>query len=465
MWEERLKTVGDQILRFAQRLGVEEAEAYAVSNRVLTIRLVNNAVFEAKGVHDIGVGVRVIQNGGLGFSSTADLSVRALENKVEAALATSKARKLPFKYRLPPPAKAPEVPGLYDKRLAKLPSDEAVELAYRMVEQSLAYSPKIADNAGVLNLVEYHVVVMNSHGVDADTRGTFFEASLTATAKDGAQSSEGFDSTAGRSMDELRPGEVGRRAAEIAVSGLGAQPLTEGTYTVILDPQPASDLNSYTSMLVSPMVAKLYYPLFLDKLGRKVASDQLTILDDPLMPGGIGSSPIDDEGCPSKQVTIIEDGVLKSFVYDTFYGAMEGRETTGSALRVSYAVGVSSFPGKSYNSEPIPVPRNPYIKPGDWRREEIIEETGDGLLSRFFHYTRITHPTRGDFTSVLRMGLYQIKNGEVVASLRKARIIDNLFNLLANVDAVSDRLVVAGSWGSYTHTPVVRTKAHVVPVG
>ena len=220
----------------------------------------------------------------------------------------------------------------------------------------------------------------------------------------------------------------------------------------------------YIAYLTSPMLARLYFPLFLDRRGKQVGSKQLTLIDNPLMAGGVGSSPVDEEGTASKKITIIEKGVLNNFVYDSFSGAMEKKHTTSSGVRASFAAGISAFPGKNYNTEPIPIPRNPYIEPGNWKRDEIIEDTKDGLLAQRFHYTRLTNPTRGDFTSVLRMGLYRIEKGEVVGAIQKSRLFDNLLNILKNVNAVSDKLVVAGSWGGYTHTPVIITEAHLAPV-
>lgn len=459
--------IGERILKIAEQQKADEAEAYLVSNRVLTVRLVNNSVFEAKGVHDIGVGIRVLRNGGLGFSSTADFTSKSLKKAVKAALDASKTRKLPLKYSFPSPAQPPKVSGVYDTKLAKLPSEEAVDLAYQMVEESLAYNRKVTDNAGVFNLVVYHTSIMNSHGIKAENHGTFFETSLTTTAKQGAKSSEGAEATAGRSLKELKPREIGRKAAEMAVSGLKAQKLEEGTYQIICDPAPAVTINLYVSILSSPMIAKLYYPLFLNRLGEKLGSEELTVVDDPLMPNGVGAEPIDEEGSPSQKITIMEKGVLKNFVYDTFHGALEKKATTASGARSPFffaPVGVSTFPGKNYNNEPIPAPRNPYIVPRDWKREEIIEDTKNGLLIKRFHYTRLTNPTRGDFTSVLRMGLYSVKEGEVKSALKKSRLIDNLLSILKNVDAVSDTLTVAGSWGGYAHTPIIRTKAYVAPV-
>ena len=460
----KLREAGETVLKIAEKKGLEEAEAYLVSNKVLTIRLVNNAVFESKGVHDIGVGLRVIKGNMLGFSSTADLSKKSLQKLVDAATSASKARKLPFKYSFPKPGKIPKVTGVYSKKLAELQPEKAVERAYEMVEASMGYSKRVKDNAGVLNIVSYETLVLNTHGVKAKNVGTFFEASLNATAKYRGKVSEGSEATTGRSIKELKPKEIGEKAAEMAVSGLKTQKLKEGIYTMLLDYEPTQEITSYAAMLVSPMIARLYYPLFLNKIGKKVASSQVTLIDDPLMHNGVGSAPIDDEGTPSKKRVIINRGVLKGFVYDSFYAAMEKKKTTGNAVRVSFAVGVSAFPGKNYNGEPIPLPRNPYIKPGKWKREEILEDTKRGLLVRRFHYTRLTNPTRGDFTSILRMGLYIVKNGEVTGAVRKSRLLDNLLKILQNVDAVSDKLVVAGSWGDYAHTPMIRTKAHVTPI-
>lgn len=459
-----LKEAGKTILKIAEKKGHDEAEAYLVSNKVLTIRLVNNAVFESKGVHDIGVGLRIIRGNMLGFSSTAGLTRKSLNKLVDAVASTAKARKLPFKYSFPKPRKIPKVTGIYDRKLDELPSEKAVELAYNMIESSIAHNKKIMDNAGVLNIVSYESLVLNSHGVSAENKGTFFEASLSATAKQGKNVSEGSEATAGRNLEELKSKNMGKKAAEMAVTGLKSQKLKEDTYDVIFDYQPTQGVISYLSYMVSPMIAKLYFPLFLDKINKKVASSQLTMIDDPLMAKGVGSAPVDDEGTPSEKQIIINEGILKKFVYDSFYGTIDKKKTTGNAIRESFAVGVSSFPGKNYNGEPIPFPRNPYIKPGKWKRNEILEDTKKGLLIRRFHYTRMTNPTRGDFTSVLRMGLYTVKNGEVTGTLKKSRLLDNLLNVLKNVNAVSDKLIVAGSWGDYTHTPVIRTKAHITPI-
>lgn len=452
-----------RILDIMTKFKADEAEAYVVSNRLFTVRLVNNVVFEAKGVLDIGVGLRVIKNRGLGFSSTSDVSDKGIESATKTAIESAKRRKLPFKYSFPEPTKPSKVERIYDNKVARLPEDEAVHLAYSMVETALDYDKRIKDNSGVLNLVEYHVTTLNSHGVDAVDKGTLIEASLTSTAESNGIAVEGADSHGYRMLDDLDTGAIGRKAAEMAVKGLKSETIREGRYAVILDPGPLAATMVYVNYLISPLFARMRFPILLDKIGKKIGSDLVNIYDEPAYPGGFNSSCIDDEGVGTKKTPIVKNGVFKNFVYDTQYASMEGKKSTGNGIRFAFVTGVSTFLGKNYNLEPIPRLTNGLFAAGDAKRDEVIEDTKDGLLAMRSHYTRITNPTKGDFTTVFRMGLNRVKNGEIVGALKKSRLYDNILSILSNIDLVGDNITSAGSWGNYALVPTIRiSKAHVV---
>ena len=454
-----------KILDITTKFKADEAEAYVVSNRLFTVRLVNNVVFEAKGVLDIGAGIRVIKNGGLGFGSTSSTSDKSIESTVKTTIESAKRRKLPFKYSFSGPTKPSKVERIYDKKVAELPEDEAVHLAYSMVEAALDYSRKVKDNSGVLNLVEYHITVLNSHGLDVADKGTMIEASLTSTAESNGLATEGADSHGYRMLNDLDAEAIGRRAAEMAVKGLKSEEIKEGKYTLILDPEPLAGIMTYISYLISPLFARMYFPIFLDKIGKKIGSDIVNIYDEPAYPGGFWSACIDDEGVETKETQIIEKGVLKSFVYDTLHASMEGKRSTGNGIRYAFVTGVSTFLGKNYNLEPIPRLTNGLFAAGDAKRDEIIEDTKDGLLAMRSHYTRITNPTRGDFTTVFRMGLNRVKNGEIVGAVKKSRLYDNILSMLGNIDLVGDNITSAGSWGNYALVPTIRiSKVRVVPI-
>ncbi|MHA1722538.1 MAG: TldD/PmbA family protein [Candidatus Baldrarchaeia archaeon] len=459
-----LKERTEKAIELGLKLGASEVEAYTVWNKVFTVRMANNTILESKGVLDIGMGLRVISGGGLGFSATADLSNDGIRKALENALNNAKNRKLPFKYSFPEPTKPKKVEKTFDPKIAELPEDEAVELSYKMVESALEYDKRVVDNSGELDIIAYYIHVKNSKGVDVSDHGTKIEASLNSIARNGVEETEGFKAKGFRMLKDFDPEEIGVKAAETAVNSLGGEKIEPGEYTVILSPSTSTTLAAYPAFLASPYYMKTFSPLFEGKLGEKIAYDKFTVLEDPTWPGLWGSCSIDDEGVATQRIPIIENGVLRNYIYDSFYASMEGKTTTASGFRNGFIVGVGIFPGKNYVLEPVPYASNPIILPSDWKREEVIQETKEGILLERFHYTRLANPTRGDFTSVLRFGVFKIKNGEIVGAYKKSRLVDNLLNILKNVDAIADDLNIGGSWGEYAAAPTIRiSKARIMP--
>jgi len=460
---ELLETA-ERAINIGHRLGLRQVEAFSVMNRVFTVRMTRNSIFEAKGVQDKGIGIRVSREGGLGFSSTSKFDSESLSTAVANASRIASKRSLGVNMKFPEISLASTVGGIHDGALSKTEPDEIVALAHRTIQSSTESHSNITDNSGVLTVVEFTVAVANSNGLSESYGGTLFEHSLTATARDGEVTSEGAASTAGRSLKEIKPEDIGRKAAHMASEGLKASGLEEQIYFIILDPSAVSDIAMHVSILTSPLYIKTYSPLYVGKIGQPVSSPDLSVFDDPTMHGGVGSAPIDDEGTPTTKRPIINHGRLETFVYDTLSGLMESRPSTGNAVRVVTSAGISAMPGKNYNCEPVPVLLNPVVEPGSYSRQEMIDDTRDGLLVERLHYTRLTNPSRGDYTAVLRMGLSRIKDGSIVGSVKKARIVDNLVQMMMSVDAVGRELTVAGGWGAYSHVPSLRTKARIVPI-
>lgn len=459
-----LEEKAEKTIKLGSKLGIDEIEAYTVWNKVFTVRMANNIILESKGVLDTGIGIRVVHKGGVGFAATADLSDKGLEKALENALSSAKNRKLPFKYSLPEPTTPKKVEGTFDPKIASLSEDEVVELAYRMIESALDRDKRVGDNSGELDIIVYHIHVKNSKGVDVSDQGTKIEASLNTIARNGVEESEGFKAKGFRMLKDFNPEEIGAKAAELAVKSLGGEKIEPGEYTVILSPSTSSTIATYPASLVSPYFMKTYSPLFEGKLGQKVAYEKLTVLEDPTWPGLWGSCSIDDEGVATQRVPVIENGVLKNYIYDSFYASMEGKQSTGSGFRSGFAVGVGIFPGKNYVLEPFPNAANPIILPGDWKKDEVLQETKKGILIERFHYTRLTNPTRGDFTSVLRFGIFKIRNGEIVGAYKKSRLVDNLLSILSNIDAIANDLDIGGSWGDYAAAPTIRiSKVRIMP--
>ncbi|MCW4048796.1 MAG: TldD/PmbA family protein [Candidatus Bathyarchaeota archaeon] len=451
-----MRNMIDKVLSKGERLGMDDIEVYCAKNLTTKIRIGSNAVTSAFTIVDEGIGVRVIKDGGLGFAAVSLTSEDELDKVLDDAVTAAKARKLGFSYEFPSLEKSTEVLGTYDSKLVSLPEEDKVGLANRMLESSIAFDPRVVDNAGDVTFIEYETVIANASGQQVSDRGTKLSAALTATAKADGVTGEDAGRRQCRSLNGFNPEAVGREAAESAVERLKARKLEAGTYDLIVDPPTVTEMFYWLLRYANPAYADTYYPTLKNKVGTKILNETVTIYDDPTYPGGYDSASIDDEGVKASRTTIFENGIFKNMIYDSVSAARKCVNGTGNALRTGlwFVINFSLFPGKNYNYEPYPEFSNMVMKLGDWSRDEIIEDTKKGVISQCFHYSRVSQHIRGDFTSILgRWKLYTVENGEVTGTTVKCRLNDNIFRMFQGVDAVGNNPLV-----DFGVTPTVRVK-------
>jgi len=451
-----MKSLVEKALAIGERLGVDELEAYGARNKVSEVRIGGNAVLSASTVIDEGVGVRVLKDGGLGFAAVSLTSEEELEKALSDAVKAAGARKLSFKYSFPELRRPPVVPGTYDPKIASLGEEDKVGLARRMLDASTSVDSRVKDNAGDATFIEYETVISNLNGEQVSDRGTKISATLTATALEGGVIAEDAGLRSCRSLDGFDPEAVGGDAGAASVERLKAVKLDAGKYDLIIDPPTGTELCYWLCRYANPAYAETYYPTLRDQMGAQIVSERVSIYDDPTYPGGFDSAAVDDEGVAASRKPIFEEGLFKGMVYDSFSAARHGLGSTGNAVRTGlwFVINFSLFPGKNYNYEPYPEFTNMVIEPGDWKRDEVISETKRGLVSRSFHYSRVSQHIRGDFTTILgRWRLYMVEDGEVTKPVAKCRLNDNIFRMFRGVDAVCDNALV--DWGV---TPTLRVK-------
>ena len=153
-----------------------------------------------------------------------------------------------------------------------------------------------------------------------------------------------------------------------------------------------------------------------DKIGQQVASENFNLIDDGTLEAGFRTRPFDDEGIATRKTPVVENGVLKGFLYDTYTANKEGKESTGNAFR-------------SYNSVPLPAPSNLLLKPGDAEREEIIEETKKGLLVVDTIGEWLSNPVSGEMSATVVVG-YLIENGEIKKPVKGIMISGNFHHII-----------------------------------
>lgn len=421
----------------AVKKGAEMAEAYISKRKELNINVRHGRVETIKFAADSGLGLRLIQGAKAGYSFSTDLSPAGVEETVRRALAGC-AHAAPDPYHtLPVPDSVYPALDIHDPDIREAPVEAKIELARTMEQAALDYDPrvKIIESAAYQDS-ETAVTIVNSRGVNLTSRGGYCGVYMSLAASEGNGSQNGFALDYRLKYKELNPGDVGRTAALRAVRMLGAAPVPTGKMVVVLDPYVATGFLSLVAPALTSEAVQKGRSLLAGKVGGKVASEQITIVDDGAMPQGIASAPFDGEGVATARTVLIKNGVLQGFLYNTYTAAKDHTKSTGNGVRNSF----KGTPEVGYT--------NFFIDAGTMTAEQMIKDTGSGIYITEVMGMHTANPVSGDF-SVGVAGLL-IEDGQLTRPVRGMALGGNVFELLTAVEAVAGDLQFYGSKGSPT---------------
>ena len=293
------------------------------------------------------------------------------------------------------------------------------------------YDPAITQVSGSLLDQDRRILVANSEGLYTKDRQIRTRIAVTSVASQGTDTQTGRVAP-GRMMglemfDQVDPAAVGRESARQAVTMVKAGYCPAGVMPVAID-------NGFGGVIFheacghSLEAAAVAYGAsqFAGKLGQQIASPKVTAIDDGTIPGAWGSVNIDDEGTPSQRNVLIENGILKSYMIDTFNGRRMGMASTGSSRRQSFAY------------TPTSRMTNTYIAPGQETREQILSSMAYGLYARNMGGGSV-NPVTGEFNFAVSEG-YMVRNGQICEPVRGASLVGNGSEILRNIDMVSGDL-------------------------
>ncbi|MDI6906752.1 MAG: TldD/PmbA family protein [Thermoanaerobacterales bacterium] len=419
--------------------GVESAESYLSHSREIEIEVRDGRIETIKSAEERGLGLRVFREKRIGFAYTTDLSPGGLDRLARDAAANASQTAEDRFHRLPKPsASYPEL-ELFDPAIPQTAIEAKVELARRMEKAARAYDPriKIIESATYQD-GEVEVGLVNTEGLASHYRAAICGLYISLTAQDGdGDSQTGFAMDFRRRLGELAPEAVGREAAERAVRMLGARTPGGGEVPAVLDPFVVVSLLGVLAPSLTGEAVQKGRSLFAGRIGQPVASSLVTVVDDGAHPSGIRSAPCDGEGVPTGRTVLIENGVLKGFLHNTYTAAKDGSaRSTGNGVRGSFKgtpeVGTTNF----------------FLQPGDADPQEIVADTPRGFYVTEVMGMHTANPISGDF-SVGASGLW-IEDGRLAYPVRGAAIAGNIRDLLAAIDAVGRDLRFFGGTGAPT---------------
>jgi len=428
----------DQLLTLAKQEGAEEAEVFGILGRSVNVDLRKNEVELASESFHRGLGLRAVVKGAVGFSSTSDMKI--LASAARSAVKSARARGLDESWRsLPFPEGVFWPEGVFDARLEGIGPEECLDLAASLL-QGCAEVQGAEPVSGGVACVSGMSFVMNTHGVELQETSTLMHASLETIAR-GADVATGSDFQNSRTLLTSLD-EVGNTAAEMARSSLGGVKAESGTFEVLLKPLAFAELLEGTLLpsLSADSVQKGRSSLK-GKVGEKVSSESLRIVDDGLLSGGMDSSAFDGEGVPSQKNVLIEDGILKRFLYDSYTAGKDGVKSTGNAVR------------SGYSDVPRVGIRNLII--GSARARDLLAET-KGYLVNGLIGAHTANSISGDF-SVEARNSFWVMPGEEAKPIRSLMLAGNIFDLLKDIEVGTDLRMVGA-----VVTPTVKVRMKVV---
>jgi PmbA protein len=271
--------------------------------------------------------------------------------------------------------------------------------------------------------------VVNSHGVEAYDEGTGIECSIETIAKEAGEVTPVCFELNTERVYKIAPERVGREAARQAVSSLKAKKIESGTFSVIFTQPALDDLLYYT--LINALKADYVQrerSALKGRIGEKVASNLVTIRDDGLLDGGLQTWKFDGEGVPSQETSVVEKGVLKHFLYDSYTANKVGVESTGNAFRGGLA---------PYTSTPVLAATNFTFTKGNKSPKSLINEIDNGLIVYGVQGAHSSNPESGEF-SVVATPAWKIEKGSVAYAVNGAMLVGTIFDVLKSVSALGN---------------------------
>jgi PmbA protein len=429
-----LLDLGERILRMAHERGGRDlvAECILRSGAELSakVRKGEPELVEEAGTRSAGL--RVIQGKRVASTSTSDLTDAGIERFVSDAVElVGISQEDPFAGPADPkqlcnPDAAPDL-DLYDPAGGAVDAAQAIAWAREGEGAAFAFDPRITNSEGAtFGRSAGGAAVVLSSGFRAAYKGSYQSLTVVPVAADeGGKNRRGYHWTARRHLAELdRPEDVGREAARRTLRKLGARTVPTCEVPVIFDPDAARAILGMLAGCVmgSSIWRKSSY--LVEREGTRVASDLVTVVDDPLIPRAPGSRPFDGEGLASRRNVVVDRGVLRTYLCDSYSARKLGRESTASAARGS---GASVSPSTS----------NFVLQPGPDSNEAIVKGTARGLYvveMMGFGF----NPVTGDFSR--GAAGFWIEGGELSYPVSEVTISLNVDDLWKRIDAVGSDL-------------------------
>ncbi|WP_236687783.1 TldD/PmbA family protein [Candidatus Nitrosotenuis cloacae] len=434
----------DDVISFAQKIS-DESESVFCAKKTITIRITDSEIAEIKENHESSIGVRIVKDKKISSAQSTILDSKIVEQAVKNSANLARRE---FWEGFAGNSGTITIQKTNDPKIWSMDSTKAAEFAQIMIDHTK--HQRINRISGSLNIVCDDFEIQNTSGLKKQEKSTYISGVINADSEIGIPVS-GIGQASARTLDGFSPDKIGSDAAQMCVNSANPGTTEAQTISVIFEPLAVGEILYF---VLGPNFAlktfsekKSCFP----KIGEKIATNDLDVLDEPHMQDSLGAKSFDEEGVPTKKTHYIKSGVFESTYTDLYNAYKEKSSSTGNACRPGIPLGRSS------NPIPVSAPHNLTISPGNKSRDEIIRETKNGIIVSRLWYTYAVNPIKGDFSCTARSGIWQIQNGKITHPIKPVRIIHSLPKLLQNISGIGNNSKTVLPWAGLPITcPTIR---------
>jgi PmbA protein len=430
------------LLSKARKAGATAGDVLIVEGESSNVQVRMGRVDKLSNAREKRLGLRLFFGRRTAVVSTADFSRDSLNRLVSTGAALARSTSEDPYSGLPDAGGSEGGDGalpsldLWDPGLKDVTMEDKIKMATEAESAALAEDPRITNSeGGEVSAHTREITYANTSGFSGTYGSSLVSLSVVPIATgDGGMQRDYWYST-DRKLHRLdSPESVGREAARRTVRRLGARKIQTGSYPVVFDPDTASELLGSLSAAVSGYAVYKGASYLIGQLGRSVASREVTVVDDATLPSGLASRPFDAEGLPARRTVVVENGLLRSYLLDSYSGRKLSLPSTASAAR-----SIGDVPGVSST--------NFYMAPGRRTPEEIIRSVQRGLyLVEMIGFG--VNLVTGDYSRGA-VGIW-IENGELAYPVEGITVAGNLREIFAGIEMIGNDLAFRRSINSPT---------------
>lgn len=427
---EDVLAVAERAVEKALSRGADAAEAFALEERGASLGIERGVLSNGAAARDFGLGVRVVRDGRLSFAYAA--AEDAVDAALDAAIRSAHVLRPAEGFEFAAAARAPDVGGIRDTRVADLSVEAAAEACDAMMTAARERSPELTITGGGVGWGEERVAVANSRGVRASYAATHLGAGLSVVLREGGDTTTGFAHRSSRRLD-VDYAALGDEAGELAVASRRATAVSSGEMTVLFKPTALGGLLEFLFVEAARAEsAATGRSVYAKRVGERVMPPEYSVADDGTLAGGLLSAPVDDEGVASRRTALVEGGVLRALLEDVAGARERGGEPTGSAVRAGRLSG-----SRSYRAPPRASGRNVVIEGPTRSFADLLRDVGDGIVVHDAMGAHTANPASGDF-SVNASLVFRVEGGEIVGAAKPLMLSGNLPRALERLGGLAD---------------------------